>query len=152
MENTNNAIVLSEEIAQVSDISRIASAMNGKSVAFLTSIPDDGSRDNRIKIYNAVNKSGEKIDDHKGEVLNITNFAAHKVELADDDGVIIEALRIVLIAEDGTCYESVSKGVMSSLEKIFSIVGVAPWTPALPIIPKEVKTRKGYKVLTLELA
>ncbi|MFE2611637.1 hypothetical protein ACFXDI_52175 [Streptomyces mirabilis] len=47
---------------------------------------------------------------------------------------------------------SVSQGVASSLQRIIGIVGQGPWTDEpLKVVPKEVKTRRGFKTLTLAL-
>ncbi|MED1518479.1 hypothetical protein P4U63_29235, partial [Bacillus paranthracis] len=64
----------------------------------------------------------------------------------------VDALRVVLLDKDGKGYHAVSQGVVSSIQKIISIVGPAPWTDEpLKIVPYEVKTRKGFKTLTLQL-
>lgn len=153
-ENMNTtAMVEYVETAPVTEMGRLIDAANGGSNSFLTSIKDDGTRESKIAIYNAINNSDKKVDDYKGKVLEIVNFAAHPIKLiSDETGEVNEVLRIVLIDKDGNGYETVAGGVMSSLEKIFGIVGMAPWEPALKVVPTEVKTRKGFKTLTLSLA
>ncbi|PAE45518.1 hypothetical protein CHH95_21970, partial [Bacillus licheniformis] len=70
----------------------------------------------------------------------------------DQTGEDIQALRIVLLAKDGTGYHSVSQGVAQAMQRIIALVGMGPWTDEpLKISPKEVKTRRGYKTLTLQL-
>lgn len=119
---------------------------------FFCSIPSDGTRASAVKIYNAINSKGESLDDHKNEVLEIVNVAAHPVELVDENtGELVQTLRTVLIDKDGKNYDAVSQGVASSLQKIFAIVGPAPFTPPLKIKVVEQKTRKGYKTNTIEL-
>lgn len=120
---------------------------------FYCSIQNDGTRASAAAIYNAVNSKGESLDEHKGEVLEIVNVAAHPVTLVDENtGALVEALRTVLIAKDGKIYDAVSKGIASSLSKIFGIVGMPPWTgEPLRIKVVEQKTRKGRKTNTIEM-
>ena len=120
---------------------------------FYCSIQNDGSRRAAINIYNAVNSKGESLDDHKGEVLEIVNVAAHPVRLVDENtGELVDALRTVLIDKNGKVFDAVSQGIASSLQKLFGIVGMPPWNgEPLKIKVVEQKTRKGYKTNTIEL-
>lgn len=120
--------------------------------SFFCSIPNDGSRAAAIAIYNAVNSKGESLDDHKGEILEVVNVAAHPVSLVDENtGELVNALRMVVIDKDGKNYDAVSQGIVSSFQKIFGIVGQPPFNPALKIKVVEQKTRKGFKTNTIEL-
>jgi hypothetical protein len=122
------------------------------SAALYSSITDDGSRETRVKIYNAINSGNDSLSDHIKEVIEVQDIVAHPIQIADENsGEIIDALRVVLVTPDGKTYASVSLGVASSLQKIIPLVGQAPWTPPLKIIPTEVKTRRGFKTLTLTL-
>ncbi|MFE5263162.1 hypothetical protein, partial [Streptomyces coelicoflavus] len=93
------------------------------------------------------------LSDHIGEVIEITDMVAHAVELEDEvTKETIQAMRVVLLTADGQGYHSVSQGVASSLQRIIGIVGQGPWTDEpLKVVPKEVKTRRGFKTLTLAL-
>jgi hypothetical protein len=105
-----------------------------------------------IKVYNAINGAENALSDHLGEVIEVTDMVAHPITLEDDQTKEkINAMRVVLLTADGVGYHSVSGGVVSSLQKIIGIVGQAPWNPGLQVVPVEVKTRKGYKTLTLRL-
>ena len=148
-ENKELMTVAREDIAPAFQIDMLTNATN----SFLCSIPNDGSRKAAIAIYNAVNNKGESLDDHKGEVLEIVNFAAHPVTLTDENtGEVVEALRVVLVDKKGVNYDAVSQGIASSLQKIIAIVGMAPWdVEPLKIKVVEQKTRKGFKTNTIEL-
>ena len=138
-----------EDLAPALALDMLTNANN----SFMCSIPNDGSRKAAVAIYNAVNNKGESLDDHKNEVLEIVNFAAHPVTLTDENtGEVIEALRIVLVDKKGVNYDAVSQGIASSLQKIIAIVGMAPWdAEPLKIKVVEQKTRKGFKTNTIEL-
>ena len=148
-ENKEMMVVNKEDLAPAFQLDMLTNASN----SFLCSIPNDGSRKSAIAIYNAVNNKGESLDDHKNEVLEIVNFAAHPVSLVDENtGEIVEALRVVLVDKNGVNYDAVSQGIASSLQKIIAIVGMAPWDKEpLKIKVIEQKTRKGFKTNTIEL-
>ena len=147
--NNNELVTISRE--DLIKPTAIESLTNPET-AFFSSIVDDGSRESRVKIYNAINKAEEKLDDHKGEVLDIVDVVAHGVTLVDEQtGETIECTRIVLLDVNGVGYESISIGIYSSLQKIFAIVGVPTWIEAVKMKCIEQKTRKGFKTLTLEL-
>lgn len=131
-------------------VGMMANLQNSKTALFST-IPNDGSRENAVAIYNAVNGEGENLTDHLNEIIEVENIVAFPVKFTDDDGEILETLRLSLVTPSGECYSTVSSGVFSSLEKIIGIVGTAPWTPALKVKAVEIKTRKGYKTVVLKL-
>lgn len=150
--NENNAIITNEVRADLATAD-LMDGFTNPTGQFYCSIPNDGSRRSSIAIYNAVNSKGESLDDHKGEVLEIVNVAAHPVRLVDENtGEVVDALRTVLITKDGKVFDAVSQGIASSLQKIFGIVGMPPWNQEpLKIKVVEQKTRKGYKTNTIEL-
>ena len=132
-------------------VDMMAGLMNANQ-AFFSSIKNDGSRESQIKIYNAVNKAEEKIDDHKNKEFNLVDVVAHPITLVDENtGEAVDALRTVLIMDDGMSYEAVSQGIVSSLTKLFAIVGQPTYEPPLKIKVVEQKTRKGFKTNTIEL-
>lgn len=159
MENVKNQVIETpidvEEtgVAVVEDIATNVSptVFEKTDEAFFSSIePTD--RNTAVKVFNAINGAENSLSDHKGEVLEVTDMVAHTITLQDQNtNEDVKALRVVLLTKDGVGYHSVSQGVVSSLQKIISIVGPAPWNPALKIVPTEVKTRKGFTTLTLRL-
>lgn len=151
--NANNSItpmenVNTNDLAPASAINNLVNPAN----SFFCSIPNDGSRENAVKIYNAINSKGDSLDDHIGEILEIVNIAAHPVNILDENsGEIKECLRTVLIDKNGKNYDAVSEGIASSLQRIFAIVGQPPYAEPLKVKMVQVKTRKGFKTNTLEL-
>lgn len=154
MENQNNQsqIVVHPTSPQETQAVNVQDQFTGRSVQFYSSIVDDGSRESKIKIYNALNESGERLSDQVNRVLTITDMAAFPVEIAaEETGEIINAMRMIFIAEDGTQYASVATGIYSSMQKIIGIVGPAPWDPALKITPIKQRTRRGFETLVIRL-
>ena len=120
---------------------------------FLCSIPDDGSRKAKVAIYNAIQNAERKVDDYINKELKITDVVVHPIEVVDEQtGEVKQMLRTILIDVDGNGYAAVSYGVLTSLQKIFGIVGKPSWKDEpLTIMPKKDTTRNGYKVTTLAL-
>lgn len=148
----NEVVTFAGEEVAAQDVSAFNPAIfEQPQQAVYSSIQGD-DRATRIKVFNAVNASDNALGDHLGEPISITDMVAHPIELTDEiTGKPVQAMRVVLLDAEGNGYHSVSQGVVSSLQKIMGIVGQAPWTPALEVIPVEVKTRKGFKTLTLRL-
>lgn len=154
----NNANTIKENENEVLEVATVDVAVNmspamfeNTQTAMFSSITGT-DRATTVKVYNAINSSDNPISDNLGSVLEITDMVAHAIELEDEiTKEKVQAMRVVLLTADGTSYHSVSQGVVSSLQKIIGIVGPAPWKPALKVVPVEVKTRKGFKTLTLQL-
>ena len=146
----------SGEIVSIADLGNVASisALENPTTNFFCSIVDDGTRKSKADIYNALSGEGKPLVDLVGETLAIVDVVAHEIVLHDEDKGDIHTVRVVLVDKDGNTYNAVSEGVMSSLQKIFAIVGNPSWKDdPLLIKPRLVTTRnKVNKVLTLELA
>lgn len=109
-------------------------------------------RATKIKVYNAISNAEHAISDMLKEEIIVQDLVAHPIKLVDETtGELLEAMRVVLLSPDGVGYHSVSSGVVDSIQRIIGIVGPAPWNEPLTIVPTEVKTRRGFKTITLTL-
>lgn len=144
----NNVPVVTEDL-----VTNLSPSMFENTSSALFSTIQVTDRASKIKLYNAISDSENALDDHKGEVLEITDMVAHPIELEDEvTKEMVQAMRVVLLDKKGTGYHAVSSGVVSSMQRIIAIVGQGPWTDEpLQIVPVEKKTRKGFKTLTLKL-
>lgn len=120
--------------------------------SFISSIQAT-DRKSSVALYNAMNSGDNALADMVGIELEITDFVAHTVQLRDEvTKQPVDALRVVLIDKEGKAYHAISEGVVSSMQKIIGIVGPAPWREEpLKVVPKNVKTRNKFTVLTLQL-
>ena len=120
---------------------------------FYCSIPDDGTRKSKIDIYNAISNAEYKLDDFINKELKIRDVVVHPVEIVDEKtGEVSNMLRTILIDTQGKGYAAVSYGVLSSLQRMFYIVGKPSWKDEpLTILVKKETTRNGNKVTTLTL-
>ncbi|MGQ7864092.1 hypothetical protein [Bacillus sp. WC2502] len=157
MANTteNKEMVVSQnELSEVekNDVASAPVSVFEQSAQQIFSTIEATDRKSRVKLYNAVNDANESLSDHLGEAIRITDLVAHPIKLENEQGELVEALRTIIVAEDGSTYHSVSNGVVDSFQKIIALVGHGPWTDEpLTIVAKEQKTRKGYRVMTLTL-
>ena len=103
-----------------------------------------------------------KADARISEVLNETILLRHifihpvryRMAQTSPDGEILygEALRTVLIDEDGMTYESVSEGQIQGIKLLYQLFGPpATWTRPIPVRVAQVPTRSGYRTFTLEV-
>ncbi|MGE6604871.1 hypothetical protein ACQKEY_24645 [Lysinibacillus fusiformis] len=150
----NEEVEVQNEVLNTADIvTNLSPTMFENTGEALFSTIQVTDRASKIKLYNAISDSENALADHKGEILEITDFVAHPIKLEDQQtGEDVEAMRVVLLTADGTGYHAVSGGVVSSMQRIIGIVGQGPWTDEpLKIVPVEKKTLKGFKTLTLKL-
>lgn len=146
-------VTVQNEVVAQDLVTNLSPSMFEDTSSALFSTIQATDRKSKIKLYNAISDSENSLDDHKGEVLEITDFVAHPIELEDEvTKEMVQAMRVVLIDKNGKGYHAVSGGVVSSMQRIIGIVGQGPWTDEpLEIVAVEKKTRKGFKTLTLKL-
>lgn len=86
------------------------------------------------------------------EPFFVKNIFIHGVTLTNEEtGETKESRRAVLINPEGETVAFVSEGVISSLQNLTGLFGLPPWEPAIPVMMKEVKTRRGYRTFNLEI-
>lgn len=96
--------------------------------------------------------NAEPVGDHLGETILLRDVIVQATTLSDDEKGERDALRTILIADDGTAYAAVSDGLFKALQNIFSIMGHPnSWADPLPIQVVEVKGRRGYKFFTVKI-
>jgi hypothetical protein len=146
-DSVNAPAIIKEDL--VTDLN--PSMFENTSAALFSSIKVE-DRATGVKVFNAINGAENSLSDHLGEVIEIQDMVAHPITLQDEvTKEDVQAMRVVLLTPEGVGYHAVSGGVVSSLQKLIGVVGQAPWTPALKVVPVEQKTRKGFKTLTLRL-
>lgn len=87
--------------------------------------------------------------DMVGQKIKVKYWYAHNVEIEDKDGQLINTPRVVLIAADGTAVRFASSGVFDTLRMVVKYYGRKPFVPEMVCEIKQVKTRKGNKMLVL---
>lgn len=104
-------------------------------------------------LYNALQNATGRMDDILNIPFDLKDVIIHPVQIVDNKtGEVEDVLRTVLIDKDGSSYEGVTMGILTSLKRIFDIFG-RPETWEEPLTVKLVKrdTKNGNKMTTIEL-
>jgi len=125
--------------------------LNAGALGIFSTFPQT-DRAGQVAVYAAITDA-EPIGDHLGTLINLANVVAQVVEVADADGNLVSATRMILVDADGTAYAGLSEGLYRSLVNIFGLLGnPSTWAEPLPVTVVEAKSRKGYKFYTIKLA
>ena len=118
-------------------------------VGYVYSTVKGETRKEQAQVLNAINST---LQEQLGKTIMVKNVVCHGVEMTNEKtGEVAPAWRVILIADDGTQYACVSKGVVGSLNKIFGVFGTPEtWTESLPLIARKVQAKRG-KSLILEV-
>ena len=137
------------------DLSAIDRMQSGQVRVYSSFVGDDTAT--KLKVFDAITNA-ERVDEHLGETINLRNVVIQPVSLPETNpntGVVTEvtAVQVVLVDEDGTAYAGMSKGLFSSMERLFGILGQpSTWEGPVPIKVVQERTRRGFKVFTVRLA
>jgi hypothetical protein len=147
--NKSNAVVPTPQTGN-SAMSQIANLTGG--VASLWSSIQGDTQADRVQILAAVTDA-EPISEHLGETLHLRHVIAQATQIEDDKtGELNDAIRTILITEEGDAYAAVSVGLFQYLKNLFDIVGhPSTWDGPLPIQVVEKKGRKGYRFMTVKM-
>lgn len=145
MENQTTMLVATEgakeELLTVTASHRQYCSMNPKTDA------------DKIALYNAVNNPAKHLRDFVNMPISLRHVFAEDCEFVnEEDGTVSNGVRVVLIDDKGESYSCASKGVVSSLTKLFAIFGDARgWKQPMTIVPKMVTKSATKNVLVIEL-
>lgn len=103
-----------------------------------------------VAMVNAVNSPTHKIADMVNMEINVVNFYVEKTQI-NNDGVMVDAFRTVLVDDNGESFGAVSTGVVNSLKNIVSFLGMPNiWARPLTVRVKEINIGTN-RVLSLQL-
>jgi len=75
-----------------------------------------------------------KVDDVPAEGIPVKYFYVHSVQLdGATPGEVVDALRCVLIDDQGNAYAFVSNGIARDLARMIAVFGLKPWTPPISV-------------------
>lgn len=76
--------------------------------------------------------------------LSVTHYIAHIAEMTDEKtGEINQALRCVLICEDGSTVSSMSNGVLKTIAMLARINNFQPWNPPIRVMIRSHNAKGG---------
>lgn len=87
---------------------------------------------------------------HTEKPFPMVYWVAKRVTLTDEaNGNPVPVVRITLISPELETVSFASLGILSSLDLIRSVRGDGPYDPAIGLVFKEVKTRRGWKMIRM---
>lgn len=82
------------------------------------------TEEEKIMLYNITTAETEKVSNHIGEVISLKHIYMQSVEIDAEDGEEpTQAIRTILIDENGVGYASMSNGIVRSVQQILNIFG-----------------------------
>ena len=112
----------------------------------------------KIRMYNAVNSSENRLADIVGNQVKIRDVIVKKVALADrtptggwtDEDASRDGFRTILIDDEDRAYTATSNGVYSSVMTMYSIFGTLHFDEPLTVEVMQIKATRG-NTLTLKI-
>lgn len=152
--NEQQLVVTSEGALVVPAAQTLSEMFLNNATNYISSIVDDGTIAKKGLIYNAMNDNDGSVADlaEAKDSIVVTDFMAYPVQIVTENGNLIDSVRVVLVTDNGMTYGTVATGVMSSMQKLVGVCGMAPWNPGLKITPVRKKTRSGFYTMVLRLA
>lgn len=142
MENTNLMNVTEANVPSTF----MQEAAAGTYISFPMETPAD-----RIAAYNAINNPDAKIADMINKTIKLKDVVMIPVNLVNDEtGEVEDAMRSILVAEDGTTYTATATGIFNSLKNIYLIFGTLHFETPVTVEVNQVATKRG-NTLTLKL-
>lgn len=136
--------------ASATDVVAVITGLNTPGAAFYSSIKSDDFAAKK-QIAKAMTAS-KPIDEHLGDTINLVNYIVLPVDLANDQGEVTTAPRVILIDVDGTAYHATSVGLLSAIRNLNATVGEpSEWDEAIPVKIVQQKGRNGFKFFTINL-
>ena len=105
----------------------------------------------KARVFKVMNAPEKKIADCINLQINATDLFCEVVQCVSETTGEIENLpRIVIIDDKGVSYQCVSKGIFGSIKKLIAVYGQPTWNTPIPLIVKQVPTKKG-SALTFDI-
>lgn len=108
----------------------------------------------KVAFFNMVNAPTDRLKAAVNMTLELKDIYAEQCEFVNQEtGDVTPGVRIVFITADGKSYQSASKGVFTSTQKLLSIMGEpSTWKKPVKIIPYEISKGANRNVLVFKMA
>lgn len=108
----------------------------------------------KAAFFNAINSSSKRLKEMVNTKINLKHVYAETVDFINQEsGEVTPGVRIVFIDDKGISYQASSRGIFSSLKKLFAIYGEPEaWDKPITIKIKEVSKGANRNVLIFEIA
>lgn len=102
------------------------------------------TKDDKIKMYNAMNNPDFKIGDFINKKLTIKDVLVEIVEIVDEEtGECNRQPRTVIIDMDGHGYMAMSNGVFNSVKNLINVFGAPTWPEGVTVEVKQQQVKNG---------
>lgn len=136
--------------AEGSNVDREMASFTGTRPTFMTTL-DTTTDEGKLALYAAISDAAP-LSDHLNVPIKLVGFTAQIVEFADEDGVMTEGIRMILIDDKGKSFASMSSGINKALKNIVGVFG----DPSTWKAPKSVRAvmegKKPREFYTLKLS
>lgn len=142
----------SSPVRSQAEVLAAVQAMGQGGMVYSTFDADD--LDSKKRVLNAITES-EPVADHLRETLNLKDFVIQAATMIDDQtGEERDVLRTILLTADGKAYHAISDGLFKSLQNYTAVLGHPSTWPAegIAVMVDEVRSRRGYRFMTIKLA
>lgn len=110
------------------------------------------SFDGKIATFSALNDA-TPLSEQIGNVLPVTNIVMQAVQIGQTDGTVVDAIRTILVTEDGTAFSASSEGLYRSVQNILGLLGhPSTWPGPFYCSVVEKRSRNGFRFMTIVTA
>lgn len=141
-----------ENVLQVTDERNMLMDMTSAQASYSSFVPQ--TMEEKATFFNAVNSPAKRMKEMINTVIKVKHVYAETVDFINQEtGETAPGIRIVFIDDKGVSYQAASKGIFSSVKKLFSIYGTPDtWEKPLSIKIKEISKGVNRNVLVFEIA
>lgn len=106
----------------------------------------------KVKLYNAINSPDTRIADMVNKPICMTDVIMVKCKINErSTGMERDAVRVIIMDDNGETYTATSSGIANSIRNIFNIFGTLHFPDGLNVTIEQIRTSNG-NTLTLKLA
>lgn len=104
--------------------------------------------DEKKALYNIVQNTTTRLFDMMNQTINMKHVYCKGVDNTGENGEVKNAIRTIIIDENGNSYHATSSGITSSLAEIFAIFGTPDmWENPIPVKVKSRTCAKGQTMI-----
>ena len=104
----------------------------------------------KAALYKAMSQPDRRMSDFINTKFRASDLYIEMVEIADEEtGEVSQLPRVVIFADDGTTYASISKGIFNAVKRLCAVYGMPHWDKPIPlkIIQTTAKNRKFLNLI-----
>lgn len=110
------------------------------------------TKEDKVKLYNISTNPDYKVADMINKVIAIKDVYAEVIKMSDKEtGELYDTVRIILIDKDGKSYQSISKGIYNSIQKIMALMGPPTWEDPIKVEVKQITRGSGNEVRHVQI-